>query len=456
MRRLILVALALIVLALVAGWYRYGRSVPPPAIADAAEHFKYGSIGAEVDGLPYPIWRALPHLCADALPGGYAQFGFITEPGRDLPVGVSVRRYRIDRVGFNCAACHTAAIDGGPPLLGAPAAQVDLAAYARFVLQCGTRASFTPAGVLAAMDASGVRLNPIDRAVYRFIVIPKARTVFAERRRSLEWMDGRPLHGPGRTDAFNPWRQRFGLNPAGDRLLATVDFPSVWNQEVRDGMWLHWDADNNSLAERNLSAALAGGASEASLDHPSIDRVTSWLRSLRPPAFPGPIDGTMAAAGRAVYQREACGTCHDVGGPRTGQSTPLAEIGTDPARTQAFTPALLPYMLSIGTGYPWRFSHYRVPDGYANSPLDGIWARAPYLHNGSVPTLEDLLSPADDRPRAFGRGCRTFDLVKVGYRCDGPFRFEVSEPGNGNGGHLYGTRLSPADRRALIEYLKTQ
>ncbi len=47
------------------------------------------------------------------------------------------------------------------------------------------------------------------------------------------------------------------------------------------------------------------------------------------------------------------------------------------------------------------------------------------------------------------------EAVKVGFRCDGPFRFDVSQPGNGNGGHLYGTRLSPADRRALIEYLKT-
>lgn len=205
----------------------------------------------------------------------------------------------------------------------------------------------------------------------------------------------------------------------------------------------------------HASAALAGGATEASLDHASIQRVTDWLMALPPPAYPFAIDRAAAEAGRRLYAREGCGRCHDVGGTGTGQTTPLREIGTDPARVQALTPDLLTNMLTVGTGYPWRFTHYRQPDGYANAPLDGIWARAPYLHNGSVPSLDDLLKPAGARPRNFRVGCDRFDPKKVGFACTAGVAFQVSSPGNGNGGHEYGTSIGDDERAALVEYLKT-
>jgi mono/diheme cytochrome c family protein len=434
----------------------YLRNGPAVEFADAVEHFKYGSIGAEVDGLPYPIWKALPLVCPDMLPGGYASLGFITEPGRELPIGVTVRQYGLPRVGFNCATCHTASIDEvSAPLLGAPAERLDLGAYTRFILACGTSDRFTPGIVLDAMPRAGVHLGLFDRLMYRVAVVPRARSAFRERVANFAWSKSRPSPGPGRTDALNPWRQRHGLNPSGDSAVATVDFPSIWKQEQRERFWLHWDANNNSLAERNLSAALAGGASESSLDLASIERVGAWLRSLPSPAYPFPIDAALAQRGRAVYEGARCAACHDVGGVRTGEATPLAEIGTDPERLTTLSADLLRRMLEVGTGYPWRFTHYRQPTGYANNTLDGIWARAPYLHNGAVPTLWDLLLPPEHRPPLFGRGCGRLEPRKVGFDCDGPFVFHVDQKGNGNGGHLYGTMLAETDRRALVEYLKS-
>ena len=101
----------------------------------------------------------------------------------------------------------------------------------------------------------------------------------------------------------------------------------------------------------------------------------------------------------------------------------------------------------------FRFTHFRKTNGYANQPLDGIWARAPYLHNGSVPTLRDLLDEPAKRPGIFYR---------VGFVSEVPeengrrfFRYDVSVPGNGNGGHTYGTALPDDDKRAVVEYLKT-
>ena len=94
-------------------------------------------------------------------------------------------------------------------------------------------------------------------------------------------------------------------------------------------------------------------------------------------------------------------------------------------------------------------------------PLDGLWLRAPYLHNGPVPSLWDLLEIPEKRPQVFYRGYDVYDPQKVGFITAGPeaeragFRHETSVPGNGNGGHLYGTDLSPAEKEALIEYLKT-
>jgi mono/diheme cytochrome c family protein len=95
---------------------------------------------------------------------------------------------------------------------------------------------------------------------------------------------------------------------------------------------------------------------------------------------------------------------------------------------------------------------------YKGGPLNGIWATAPYLHNGSVPTLADLLKPQDQRPATFEIGSRVFDPVNVGFVSSpgsGRFVFDTAKDGNSNAGHTYGTGLSDHDRAALLEYLKT-
>jgi mono/diheme cytochrome c family protein len=94
---------------------------------------------------------------------------------------------------------------------------------------------------------------------------------------------------------------------------------------------------------------------------------------------------------------------------------------------------------------------------YKARPLNGIWASSPYLHNGSVPTLYDLLLPPSERPRTFSVGRWEYDPKKVGYVSDGqvPFVVDTRVTGNSNRGHEYGVTLPDADRWALVEYLKT-
>ena len=120
---------------------------------------------------------------------------------------------------------------------------------------------------------------------------------------------------------------------------------------------------------------------------------------------------------------------------------------------------------TLYAGYPWRFQHFRKTFGYANMPLDGVWLRAPYLHNGSVPSLRELLEPAAERPKVFYRGNDVYDPTNVGFvsgvAAQGGktfFTFDISVAGNANTGHdgkAYGTELSPQDKDALVEFLKT-
>jgi hypothetical protein len=192
-----------------------------------------------------------------------------------------------------------------------------------------------------------------------------------------------------------------------------------------------------------------------------MERIKSWILTLPPPSFPSDkIDAARAQRGEAIWTVQ-CADCHAFNGKRVGQVTPIAEVGTDPERERSFTQALADKQNTLGNGYPWRLSHFRKTGGYANAPLDGVWLRSPYLHNGSVPTLRALLSPPEERPVAFRRAYDVFDFDSVGYVSSGPeaerlgWKYDTKDRGNSNAGHLWGTQLSPDDKTDLIEYLKT-
>ena len=141
------------------------------------------------------------------------------------------------------------------------------------------------------------------------------------------------------------------------------------------------------------------------------------------------------------------------------------QIQTDPARLNSYTEAFRQRQLSeLFAGTPYHFRSFVKTDGYTNMPLDGLWLRAPYLHNGSVPTLADLLSPPAERPVRFLRGLDIFDAARGGFMappCDPAvptaegFCLDTSLPGNGNGGHLYGTDLPQQAKSDLLAYLTT-
>jgi hypothetical protein len=486
---LIVVLVALSILA-----WRFLSDRPVDYSSDA-DHFKYGSIGSEPGGSlfnavggvlpPYPIFTAMPSLCPELLPGGYASLGFVFEPGKDLPIGISRRRrLGFDQVGLNCAVCHTGTVretpDGTPRIvLGMPAHQLDLQRFFRFVIGCTLSDRFTADNVIGKVQAAGHRLGFVDRFLYRRQVIPRLReaTLQLQNRVGVLLGGAVPAWGPGRVDTFNPYKAiQFGwpldklpCQPTGPcELIGAADLPSLWNQKPREGMQLHWDGNNSSVDERNLSAALGAGVTPVTVDHRRLARVRGWIWSLPPPPYPFPIDAALAARGEQLYAK-ACLACHAdhrfrdgiVEGERVGKVAPLDTIGTDPYRLDSYTALFAANQYTLFPISTYRFTRFRKTDGYANHPLDGIWARAPYLHNGSVPTLRDLLEPPANRPQEFFRGSDVFDQRRVGFvfdveRANGRVftKFDTRLRGNGNGGHVYGTALSSQDKAALVEYLK--
>ena len=397
----------------------------PVDYTDIHDHFKYGSIGSEAGkGMPYRIWKVLPAMFPQYLPDaktGYASLGFVyeTDPAtgqqRDRPIGFSMRRMQgIDFVGLNCSVCHTGTYRGSqgdkPTIeLGMPAHQLDLLAYFKFLFDCTSDGQFTVENVMAAMDADQ-KLGPVDRLIYT-IAIPRVRQETLRLKALAQFMIDHPS-GRGRIDTFTPYKtMNFGYRDTSDFSVGNADFPSIWNQRIREGMPLHWDGNNPSLFERNISAAMGAGATPVSLDVPRMNRVADWLLDLKPPVYPSgwKRDAALASRGEALY-RQHCADCHGLKeeqykGRQVGALEPIARIKTDPERLDSYTLDLAYNQYTLGADRFWRFHNFRKTDGYANQPIDGIWARTPYLHNGSVPTLRDLLDPP----------CSAKELEQVGY-----------------------------------------
>ncbi|OJT18457.1 hypothetical protein BO221_41090 [Archangium sp. Cb G35] len=291
--------------------------------------------------------------------------------------------------------------------------------------------------------------------------------------------------GPGRVDAFGVARGvLFGPQVAGV-LDAPVSYPCLW--EFQTSPWLHWDGNTNSIMERNIGQALGMGAVvdrrtfESSVLPRNLAEMERLSRKLVAPRWPenvfGALDATRIERGSGLFARN-CQGCHDKPGV-----IPLEVVGTDGNRARSFAsmvgdlefPAALHDLLSRVKQRAYAreamnqeelrplepgIVYWRAPMGYVSRPMTGIWASPPYLHNGSVPTLWDLLQPVARRPARFPMGQHEYDPEKVGYVTEVPgmprFIFDVSLPGNGNRGHEYGTGLSDEEKRDLIEYLKSR
>jgi hypothetical protein len=251
------------------------------------------------------------------------------------------------------------------------------------------------------------------------------------------------------------------------------DPPAWWILKKKKTMYHTGGADTRSV--RSLMQFMMSPLNLPSAIHQAeadFKDIRQFLLSIQPPKYPLPIDHKLAAKGKALFET-TCTKCHGTYGEKwtyPNKIIPIEDIGTDRRRFDGITKKFTDYY-----NKSWFAKEYKAiaNDGYQAPPLDGIWATAPYFHNGSVPTVAQVLN-SKTRPkvytRSFGTDRSDYDSKKLGWKVKvlngGPDPavtkphemrkvYDTRLPGRGNGGHTYGDRLREYERQAIIEYLKT-
>jgi mono/diheme cytochrome c family protein len=298
--------------------------------------------------------------------------------------------------------------------------------------------------------------------------------------------------GPTRTQPFRTLIRNAFDRPGNDMPVYTK-IATVFSEDLRT--WSQFDGTIADLPARSSLAAYAAGATIENMSHPEIvndiRKASDFTSSLRPPRyeqlFPDApkADPANLTRGHEVY-RQYCFSCHGdrdsvsgrwMNGPKTNEVVPIKEIKTDPERVNFRHYGELGDRLFelFPAKHPFHFPRNKIKPlpgeennveirGYVNSPMDGIFLRAPYLHNASVLTLAELIN-LKKRRDVFYRGRNVYDSVDVGFQSpdastqDAYFRFDTSVRGNSNKGHDYpwsydDPARNPADLTALLAYLK--
>jgi mono/diheme cytochrome c family protein len=258
------------------------------------------------------------------------------------------------------------------------------------------------------------------------------------------------------------------------------DVPAWWLLKKKKTMYHTGSTDARSV--RSLMQFMMHPLNTAEAiqrDEATFRDVQAYLLSLEPPKYPFPIDAELAHKGETLF-RANCARCHGTYGEKwtyPNKIVPIDVIGTDRTRFEGISEKFGRYYNQSWFAQEqsgWLGDDYAVKAtaGYQAPPLDGIWATAPYFHNGSAPTVYHVLN-SKARPKYFTRSYRTdraaYDPVKLGWKItvlkagaddslSDPERrkiYDTTQPGRGNGGHTFGDQLSDEERSAVIEYLKT-
>lgn len=462
------------------------------------------------------------------LPRLYRQFGFLyparignwptslPQPVFTRPVGTvgemlkgPMPIVRIDAVNLGCATCHAGLVYGADgkatdvAWAGLPNTSINLEGYSRAVYEGLKLAIADESAFRARLRSLFPESSTRERITIRHFILPRVEKRIHEYMAAGDAPVPYSNGGPGRTNGVATLKFMLGAmdSAAMHGAVGFTSIPDLSSRGLRssllyDGIYapgqgsrfepLDWSRVTaghvDSLAQivaffTVSTMGVKPDAGEKAI--PAITPSVAWIESrYRAPAFPGPVNAALASEGEGIFNRR-CSTCHGVYDtsstlPRRLESypnrlVPQDQMGTDPARWAMVDTALLRrlavnaygrHMVSASTG------------GYVAPILSGLWATAPYLHNGSVPTLWQLLTP-DERPARFQVGGHALDYAAMGiagrldaegvYRYDPAYRawstpelYDTGKPGLSNRGHeRQVSGLSADQRRALIEYLKT-
>jgi len=251
-----------------------------------------------------------------------------------------------------------------------------------------------------------------------------------------------------------------------------VSVPPWWRMAKKNAMFYQGQARGDH-ARFMMSASLlcAENLQDVEKTDSYAADVRAYIASLTPPRYPFAINEEKSVAGRAVFQQH-CLRCHGETESPTGYPNlliPLAEIGTDAALAQQASADYQRFADWSRDSWFGRNTQFLPLDGYMPPPLDGVWATAPFLHNGSVPSIAALLD-SKTRPKYWRhKPPRQFDKSAIGWsyqvlssgknpqlpHAENKWIYDTTQRGYANSGHTYGDVLSKVEREAVLEYLKT-
>ncbi len=398
---------------------------------------------------------------------------------------------------LGCAACHagvTYRADGSPDSatawLGTPNTSINLEAYTMGVYHAYQVAMADPDGLMRTLDALFPDTSAAERFTLHYLVLPQVRSRLSALRAL-----GRPLAfpngSPGATNGVAALKMMLHVPMTGGGKGETgfTSIPDLGAQGLRtsllyDGAYAPVGAPRQAgeipadvtPAHTSALAAVATFFSVPSMgvkpantlkNQARAEAVFAFLGDYHAPAFPGAIDSVSAERGRRIYAGQ-CAACHgtyDASDHPKLVSFPnwIGDVGTDRTRADAFTPDLVRAVTETAYRKTIAAAH---TGQYVAPPLSGLWLSAPYLHNGSVPTLMALLTPSA-RPQSFLVGGHRLDFKAMGIDLtpqgtypagyvpwSTPQRLDTTQPGLSNAGHTFGATLTPRQKQDLINYLK--
>jgi mono/diheme cytochrome c family protein len=481
------------------------------------ESFRYSTTGTEI--MPLPVFQVLPVLFPDQFqPGGPGagdwidQYGFIRgQAGVNdgLPSGFFISNHRpksgspspVPFVGINCSLCHTSLIkrtdnDPGVVVRGMGSTSLDFIAWVDgFKTAVLDEKRMTPKAIFDAYEKqSGTKLSLSDQLMIRLWLMQTRKTV-----QDLEPQVDNPYggadlrnaqlmpNGPSRTQPFRNLVRNIMDRPA---LLdhGYCKLPTLYEQQYRT--WGQYDGSVHDRLTRSVLAAMAIGATMQNLSMPEIsnnvEQSIAYTLDLRGPKFTDifpdqKLDPQKVVRGAKVYTAY-CDSCHGhpdsagtwVRGAEQDAVIPYEKLGVDGERVNfryydtlgdalvnSF-PAKQPLRPKREDIRPGPLGNTR---GYIGVPIVSAYSHAPFLHNGSIPTMAALVN-LKPRPNVFYRGANNYDPVDGGLIVlDQPdakryFRFDASVLGNSNKGHDYpwaykGPGWDEGALQDLLEYMKT-
>jgi mono/diheme cytochrome c family protein len=406
-------------------------------------------------GLPYSAYRA-------ANPEATAEYSLPGRRGRnaELPYGLTALTAEsgVELVTSNCLGCHAAPLDGelvvglgnefldftGDPVMAVERAgalvegEGEAAEWQRWADRIGAIAPWSMTDTIGANPAQAITL-----------------ALMAHRDpETLAWSD-------------EP------LLPLPPKDVLPVSVPPWWNVGKKHAMFYNGEGRGDHVGYMMLASTVCtDSVAEARAIDAWFTDVRAYLATLEAPAYPYPVDAELAARGERVFKAE-CKECHGRYGEHErypNELVALDEVGTDPLMAEKAYRHADRFSRWFNASFYGRNADSRPGLGYVAPPLDGVWATAPYLHNGSVPTLAALLDTAvrptywrfdgaepDYDPQALGWRYRRLEQGREAYASldRQKWVYDTTGPGYGNQGHDFGDALDDGERRALLEYLKT-